>query len=292
MSIFSLKNHLLEIQVKQTGAELCKIKNLSNNTEYLWDADPNIWASHSPLLFPIVGALKENSYYFDNKKYSMQKHGFLRQNKNFEVISLSPTAVCLQLKYNPETLLQYPFKFGFSITYTLTENQIEINYQVDNMDKNDMYFSVGGHPAFNCPLHAGEKYTDYYLEFEQNETAHICSIEPFGLIGEKPALVLNNSRTINLHHQLFNNDALVFKNLKSKSVSLCSKNAGKRVQVHFEGFPFLGIWAKPNANFICIEPWKGIADNTKTNQNFTTKEGIIKLSGKSSYKALYAIGIF
>jgi len=155
-----------------------------------------------------------------------------------------------------------------------------------------MYFSLGAHPAFKCPVLEGEKYNDYYLEFDQLETAYTYPILADGLMGEKTDLILNNKRVIDLNYHLFDKDALVFKNLKSSRVSLCSKISGKRVEVNYKGFDYLGIWAKPNANFVCIEPWMGIADGIDSDGDFEKKEGILKLNGHNIFKAGYSIEVF
>jgi len=288
----SLQNKYIQISVKKTGAELCGIKLLSNGKDYMWDANPKIWGGSSPVLFPIVGVLKNNGYYVDNKKYQMSGHGFFQRNPKVELVSITKNSLTYKLKYDEESLKIYPFQFEFFITYTLKKNQIIVSHLVKNLGEGDMYFSLGGHPAFKCPIDSGEKHTDYYLEFEKPETAYTYQIERSGLLGGKTDLILNNSRIIKLQYDMFNKDALVFKDNKSTSVSLCSKISGKRVQVDYKGFPYLGFWAMPNADYVCIEPWMGINDSVGASQDFKNKEGIIKLKGKKSFKAAYKISIF
>lgn len=290
--IFDLKNDFIQIQILKTGAELCRIKLLSNGKDYMWDANPKIWRGYSPILFPIVGSLKNRTYILDGESYSLPGHGFFQRNPDVEMIASTDNSLTFMLKYNEKTLKQYPFEFEFLVTYKLRKNKIIVMHEVKNLGNDDMYFSLGGHPAFKCPIDPGENYDDYYLEFEKKETAYTYPILAQGLMGEKTDLILNNSRIINLNYHLFDKDALVFKDLKSQSVSLCSKTSGKRVQVDFKGFPYLGLWARPNADYVCIEPWLGINDSVNTDQNFKTKEGIIKLKGKSSFKAAYSISVF
>ena len=155
-----------------------------------------------------------------------------------------------------------------------------------------LFFSVGGHPAFRCPLEEGEKYSDYSIVFERDERAMNYEVTNSGTIGSARDLLLDNSNTINLHAAIFNNDVLVFKTLKSRRASLVSKHSGKRVEVSYEGFPYLGIWAKSHADFVCIEPWLGVADPVDTDQELETKEGIISLQEKESFSASYRISIF
>lgn len=286
---YNLQNKYLKIKVNQTGAELCEILRLSDKKNFMWDANPEIWEGYSPVLFPIIGALKEDFYIFKGNRHSIPRHGFVRNNTAIRLFESTPDSLTFQLMSSPETLKQYPFDFEFFITYKLKDNTIIVEHLVENTGNSDMFFSLGAHPAFKCPLNPDEKYTDYFLEFEHTETAHTYKIEPTGLIGEKSDLILNNSKTINLNYHLFDKGALVFKSLKSRCVSLVSKNSGRWIEVKFDGFPILGIWAKPNADYVCIEPWLGIADSYDTNQDFETKEGIIKLEANGNFKASYSI---
>jgi galactose mutarotase-like enzyme len=155
-----------------------------------------------------------------------------------------------------------------------------------------MYFSVGGHPAFKCPVFENEDYEDYFLEFEhpENSRSHLINLES-GLISSKTKTIFNNSNTLVLKHELFNEDALVFKDLKSKKITLKSSKNGKILSVSYPEFPYMGIWAKPSGDYVCIEPWLGIADHENTNQNLIEKEGIIPLSANKTFKAAYNIEI-
>ncbi len=285
-----LENDLLKIEIKSKGAELCSIRSIKNNTEFVWEANPNVWGSHAPNLFPIIGAMKDDSYFYNGKKYNMPKHGFARHNKDFEVISNSNSEVTFQLKSNDELRAIYPFEFEFLITYELKDNELLIHHTVKNTDSKTMYFSVGGHPAFVCPLFKDESYTDYFLEFEKQETSKSYLLNmATGLVSDKTKPVFDSPNTINLHGDLFNEDALIFKDLTSRQVALKHKQKGEILNVKFEGFPFLGIWAKPNAPYVCIEPWIGIADSESTNQQIKDKEGIVTLEPKKSFKATYSI---
>ena len=285
-----LENDLLKIEIKSKGAELCNIRSIKNNTEFVWEANPNVWGSHAPNLFPIIGAMKDDSYFYNGKKYNMPKHGFARHNKDFEVISNSNSEVTFQLKSNDELRAIYPFEFEFLITYELKDNELLIHHTVKNTDSKTIYFSLGGHPAFACPLFKDESYTDYFLEFEKEETSKSYLLNmATGLVSDKTKPVFDSPNTINLHGDLFNEDALIFKDLTSRQVALKHKQKGEILNVKFEGFPFLGIWAKPNAPYVCIEPWIGIADSESTNQQIKDKEGIVTLEPKKSFKATYSI---
>ena len=287
-----LENDKLKIVIKETGAELCEISSIKNKKHFLWDANPEIWGSFAPNLFPIVGALKNNCYTFNNKTYYLPKHGFLRHNTAVRLHEKTSNSITFKLAYNDELLKIYPFKFEFYISYTLINNRIEINHTVKNRDTKTMYFSLGGHPAFKCPINKGELYSDYFLEFEHIENCHTQQInKQTGLITAQTKPFLNAENKIKLTDSLFNNDALIFKTLKSKSVALKSVKQGSILTVRYSNFNYLGIWAKPKANYVCIEPWLGIADHENTNQDLKTKEGIIPLSKDHSFNASYSIEI-
>ena len=290
--MYKLKNDLLNISIQHEGAELCNIRSATSHLEFLWQADPEIWGSHAPNLFPIIGALKDNTYYFNSKAYSMPKHGFLRRNTNFEVIAQSKTEITFKLSTNEQLKTIYPFDFEFLLTYELIDNVLHLHHTVKNTDHKTIYFSLGGHPAFNCPLYNDETYTDYILDFERSESceSHILDI-PTGLVTEKTKSVFTEAQYIQLKPDLFDEDALIFKNLQSRKVTLKHKQKGNVLSVKFEGFPYLGIWAKPNAPYVCIEPWLGIADAETTDQQFIDKEGIVALQAHTIFKATYSIEI-
>lgn len=288
----TLENSKLKITVKKTGAELCDISSIKNNTQFMWDANPDVWSSYAPNLFPIIGALKDDTYTFENKKYTLPKHGFVRNNDNVELLEQTKDSLTFGLTYSEDSLKMYPFKFQFSITYTLKDNCIEVIHSVKNLDDKTMYFSVGGHPAFKCPVFKNETYNDYYLEFEaiENSETHLINMEK-GLISSKTKPIFNNTNKLNLFHDLFNKDALIFKDLTSRKVALKSNKNGEILNVSYKDFNYLGIWAKPSGDYVCIEPWLGIADSEDTNQDLKTKEGILTLTPDETFKASYSIEI-
>ncbi|MDB0040803.1 aldose 1-epimerase family protein [Algibacter sp.] len=290
--MYTLKNDKLEISVKKTGAELCKITSIKNKTDFMWDADPNVWGSYAPNLFPVIGALKEDTYYFENKKYELPKHGFVRHNEAITLYEQTKNSLTFKLVSNDVLFKNYPFNFEFYMTYTLTDNSLKVNHTIKNTDTKTMYFSVGGHPAFKCPVFKNENYEDYFLEFEsaENSKRHMINMEN-GLISSETKPVFNNSNKIHLAHNLFNEDALVFKDMKSRTVTLKSSKNGGILSISYNDFPYLGIWAKPSGNYVCIEPWLGIADNETTNQNLKDKEGILSLAANKTFKAAYNIEI-
>ena len=287
-----LQNSKLEIHINKTGAELSKITSLKHKTEFMWDANKNVWGSFAPNLFPIIGALKDDTYFFDNKAYQLPKHGFIRHNQDIVLHEETKNSLTFKLVSNETLLAKYPFHFEFLITYVLTDNALEVNHTVKNTGDKTMYFSLGGHPAFKCPVFDDENYDDYFLEFEveENSKRHLINMDN-GLISNKSESVFKNSNKLPLTHGLFNKDALVFKDTKSRKITLTSQKNGAILSVNFKGFPYLGIWAKPTGDFVCIEPWLGIADSETTNQKLTEKEGILRLEANKTFQASYYIEI-
>jgi galactose mutarotase-like enzyme len=292
MKALVIQNEFLAVSINPIGAEICSIKSLNSNTEYCWQGNPDVWASTAPVLFPIIGGLKDGYFLFEEKKYSVPKHGFIRNNKELKVITHDSNELILGYCFNEQTLIQYPFEFYFQITFELVGNKLNVKHLVSNLsNEKSMYFSLGGHPAFNCPFIEGQNYDDFYLEFEKVETLKRWQVTKDGLLGQQAIPFIENSNRINLTHELFNEDALVFKEVKSRKVSLKSVNSSCYLSVEFPDFNYLGIWAKPNGDFVCIEPWLGITDSEVSNQNFKTKEGIIELKHQSDFKAGFSIEI-
>lgn len=283
-----LKNQTLTIQINPRGAELTSIFNQENQTEYMWSADPKVWGKSSPVLFPIVGALKNNTYTFEGQEYPLSRHGFAR-DKDFIIEKSNENSVTFLLKYDEDTLKIYPFKFEFRLVYTLENNTLKVTYSVKNIGENKMYFSVGGHPAFAVPLAKNLTFNDYYLEFNQTETLKRWGLTSEGLIQTQPTDFLINTNKIELTKELFYDDAIVFKNLQSTSVTLKSDKTNHYLKFDFDGFPYLGIWAAKDADFVCIEPWCGIADSANHNQELTEKEGMIGLDSEEKFERSWQV---
>ena len=288
---YSISNAHLQVSVLSTGAEIASIKSKTTNTEFMWQADPAIWGSHAPVLFPAIGSFKNGKCTINGKEYAIPKHGFIRHNKNLVVIKKTETKLHLSLNYSEKTLAVFPYKFRFHISFELLGSRLMVSHKVENLDNKEIHFSLGAHPAFNCPVNEDEEYTDYYLEFEKTENASRTLLSENGLISDRTALVLDNTNVLNLTPTLFNEDALIFKTLKSKQVSLKSRKSNQKITVSFSDFDYLGIWAKPNAPFVCIEPWLGIADHENTDGDYLKKDGLISLPKGEEFTAEYSIEI-
>jgi len=286
--MYTIENETLRVQVNPMGAELSSLFNKSLELEYIWSGDPKYWGKKSPVLFPIVGALKDNQYFFNGKYYSMNRHGFARE-KIFTVIHQSPSSINFELISDEDTLQVYPFEFNFSIIYTLSPSKLSVSYQVKNRGKEMMYFSVGGHPAFRLPLSNQLVYDDYYLSFNKIELADRWPISEQGLIESASVSLLENSNHLKLSKSLFYKDAIVFKGLASDEVQIRSDLHPGGLRFSFKGFPYLGIWAAKEADFICIEPWCGIADSVDSTQVLTEKEGIIYLNAGEVFERTWMV---
>ncbi len=285
------KNSEIEIAVRQPGAELASIKSLKSGIEYMWGCDPAIWNSTAPILFPIVGGLKDNAFLWKDEKFTLTKHGFIRENPQLELRNITADSLTFGMGANKDTHKIFPFEFDFSIRFELEGTKTKVIHKVTNTGTTALYFSLGGHPGFKCPIHADENYEDYYLEFEHNEDSATWLLHENGTILDQTAPVFANSKILPLTHELFSKDALIFKDLKSRKVTLRSKKSKQALSVTFEDFPYLGIWAKTNGDFICIEPWCGIADRWDTDQRFENKEGVVHLAAGDVFEATFVVEI-
>jgi galactose mutarotase-like enzyme len=290
--MYSIENSQLSISISTKGAELQSIFHKEFKIEYMWSGDPAFWGKKSPVLFPIVGTLKNDTYYYQGKSYHLTRHGFAR-DMDFEVLEHSEDSITFFITSNFSTLKQFPFEFEFSVTYKLRGNELAVTYTVKNRSaKEDCYFSVGGHPAFRVPLVEGLSYNDYYLEFNEDETLPRWPISKEGLIETTPETLLNTTSILPLRKELFYKDAIVLKYPTSSMVSVKSDKTDHGLDISFDGFPFLGIWAAKDADFICVEPWCGIADSIATDQQFIDKEGINKLKAEQVFSKSWKAAFF
>lgn len=287
----SISNQYFQVSVEQKGAEISSIKSLKTGREFMWNAKLEIWGSHAPVLFPAIGSFKNGECTIDGKTYKIPKHGFIRNNETLVLESQTTEKLNFQLDYSNETLAIYPYKFRFNISFQLENNKLIVSHKVTNLDDKTIHFHLGGHPAFKCPINENETYSDYYLEFEKTETAATTLLSQNGLISDETKPILENTNILPLTPNLFDKDALIFKDLKSRKVSLKSHKSNQILSVSFPDFEYLGIWAKPNAPFVCIEPWIGIADHENSDGDFLKKDSLIGLAKKSVFEAEYVVEI-
>jgi galactose mutarotase-like enzyme len=286
----SIRNEELSADIQTHGAELCSLRS-ADGVEYLWQAEPSIWPRHAPILFPIVGKLRDNRYTLSGQPYELTQHGFARDCQ-FEVESHTREMVTFLLTDSDRTRTHYPFNFELRIGYRLSRASLIVQFDVRNTGAQTLWFSIGAHPAFNCPLLPNEKRSDYILEFSEAETIGRFPLVD-GLLATKMEPLLQNQRVLHLSPSLFDRDALVLKQPASDNLTLKSVSSGRGVRVEFPGWPYLGIWSKPgNALFVCIEPWFGLADSNESTGELTKKEAIISLLPKSQFTCEHWVVVF
>ena len=284
-----IKNSFISAKIDSFGAQLNSLKKVDNNLEYIWQANSKYWNRHAPILFPIVGRLKEDSYFYKNQKYSMTQHSFARDCE-FELIEKDDDYLNFRLKSSDKTLEIYPFSFEFDIFYELMENRLIVSYRVKNKTNGEMFFSIGAHPAFNWPLGNKEK-NDYFFEFENIKNTKRYYLNDKGLVCKTENLEIEDNKIV-LNEELFKNDALVFNDFNIKEVTFKNSKNKNYVKLEFEKFPYLGLWSKPSgAPFICIEPWFGVADEENSNQKLEEKKAMITLQKDESFSCFYSIEI-
>lgn len=280
--LYTLTNDNYVIKIDSLGAELKSV--LYKDEEYLYQKDSKYWHRSSPILFPIVGRLKNNNYKYKNKKYTLPIHGFAR-HCDFILENKSENVLTLILIENSNTLRHYPFIFNLKVIYQLFENYFEVSYEVSS--KEALLFSLGAHPAFllKAPIQ------NTYIEFEESEKADLLCLDlNNGCISSKKSNYLNSNK-LNFNNNIFKDDALIFKNLNSKKVSFKNEFNKKSVNISFDGFEYLAFWAPVDAPFICIEPWCGVADSTNTNHDFENKISIVKLPKNEVFKKSLIISL-
>jgi len=283
---------MLKIQTKKSGAELTSIqyngKEMLFQGEKVLDSNGNIyWKRQAPILFPIVGQLKNSQTQIEGEIYEMSQHGFAR-DMDFEEISKTENKHHYMLKYDEGTLKKYPYKFELHVIYEIVENTLTITYQVKNIDDKTIYFGLGGHPAFNCDYSNGE----YEIVFSENEDKIVFLKLKNGLIDTEKAQNILQDNKIYLKEDTFDNDAVIMKNLKSNKVILQNHETNQKIlEFDFTGFPYLALWSKKGAPFVCIEPWQNTADRIDSTQIYKDKENIIELPKDKEYKCEFKIKI-
>ena len=271
----------IELGVLGKGAELVSLKK--DGTEFVWERNPEFWGKSSPVLFPFVGSIKDSKYKYNEKEYVMEtRHGFAR-DKDFELVEKGSDFLKFLLKANADTLEKYPFNFELYITYKIEDEKVDIIYEVVNLDKDEMYFSIGAHPAFSTPVNDDIKLEDYYVELNKKETAEIYENEGALLKTERKEFLKDES-IINLGENTFDNDAIIFKGLNSNEVSIKCRKSSRVLTMDFTGFPYIAFWSVPKAPFVCIEPWYGLSDLVNASGELSEKEGIEKIKDKFTAK--------
>lgn len=287
-----LSNQYLTVNLHPKGAEIISIVGNKDHINYMWKRDACQWANSAPILFPIVGAIKNDTCRIDGKEYHMTQHGFARHNE-FEIKNQSQTEVTFTLVSNDEIIKQYPFLFELNVTYKLVENTLTCFINVKNKDHQTIYFQVGGHPAFACPFMENESSNDYYVEFSEYETRNqkVIDVAKRGM-SHVQLPFFDHEKRFFVRQQLFNNDAIVIKDFKSENISIKSLNHQKSIVFHMQGFDHVGLWtAKHVGGLLAIEPWVGHADYVDFDGEFKEKESCVALDTDKEFNVQFAVEI-
>lgn len=287
-----IENEWLNVSIDEKGAELTSIFHKKNQLHYLYDANPTYWKRHAPILFPFVGRLKEDTYVFKGKTYHLPQHGFAR-DKTFEVVKQTKETMTLMLKEDKHTLCHYPFSFNLYVTYELKENQLNVSYKVQNTGKEEMYFSLGAHPAFCLPLAKTLSFSDYYLEFEDTTVKTRYPLKgPF--IDETKKVQMEQNLLPLSYEDLKEKQTYILTTPHRQVIHLKSDKDTHGLTLSYKNFPYLGIWtnAEQKAPFICLEPWYGLSDTTTHSKELTTKKGIQCLAKEAVFQTQFTLRFF
>lgn len=273
---YTIQNEQFTVVIDSKGAELSSMKSKASGTEYVWQADPSIWARHAPVLFPFVGRLKNKKYTVSGTEYTITQHGFGR-DLEFSCTEQTDTSIAFTLTPNDYTKPMYPFDFAFTVRYTLEGNTLKKEHITTNNGDADLYYEVGGHDAYNVAFEPDEKMADYYVDFGEGDAIHpLVNDDALMLTKEKRDVPLQNGR-LYLTGELFALDALILDDLKTRSVSVKSNTSAHCIRMDFEDFPYLGIWSKytgSDTNYVCIEPWSTLPDAAYLDYALENKIGV------------------
>lgn len=283
--LITIKSKELTVEISTLGAELRRIHD-TKGTEFLWDGNPEFWTGRAPILFPICGGLKNGKYSYSGKEYQLTKHGFARRSE-FETEAVDESSAVFLLKSNAETKVSYPFDFEFRVSYELKGRSLSVKYSVTNPSDGEILFSFGSHEAYACP----DGIENYEIVFEKEENLDSLSIVDNLLTGESVP-IMKNELTLPLDYKYFEIDALCFKDIKSRKVSLNHKLSDRKTVIEFDDFEYFLLWTKPKAGYLCIELNAGIDDIVGSSYELSEKAGIIRLNGKETFELNHVISFY
>ena len=280
---YTIENDFLTAQINDAGAELHSLVRKSDGFEYIWQGDPAVWYGQAPVLFPIIGRLLDDKYRYNGTEYAMQKHGFARK-RTFEVVSCARNEAVFLLQSDDATRACYPFEFELYVKFELLGKTLRATHTVVNRTDGEMYFSVGGHPAFNCAI--GDT-----LSFDKPETLSTQTIDEDSIRLAETTPVLENECDIVITKDLFLLDALILSGIRSSAVTLRHADNAHAVRFTFGDVPYLGIWAKPGAPYVCIEPWCGVNDDRRVRADLSEKDAIQRLPQGGIFDLVYSVEV-
>ena len=280
---YTIENDFLVAQINDAGAELHSLVRKSDGFEYIWQGDPAVWYGQAPVLFPIIGRLLDDKYRFRGKEYAMQKHGFARK-RTFEVVSCAGNEAVFLLRSDDATRVSYPFEFELYVKFELLGKTLRATHTVVNCTDGEIYFSLGGHPAFNCAI--GD-----VLSFDKPESLDTETIDDDSIRLAEKTPVLRDARDIVITKDIFNRDALILSGIRSRAVTLRHADHAHEIRFTFGDVPYLGIWAKPGAPYVCIEPWCGVNDDRRMRDDLSEKDAIQRLPQGGIFDLVYTVDV-
>ena len=288
MNFHFLENDFIRLSVSDRGAELRSLQCVRTSREWMWQASPEYWPRTAPVLFPIVGKLQDNELRHGGKSFSLTQHGFAR-DQVFQLKAVEPGLLQFHLESDEETKKSFPFTFGLGISYELKENALLVHYRVENPGVETLFFSLGAHPGFCLPSFPRK---EYFLEFAVEEILERIPLKEGLLRLAERIPVPISERKLPVKMDLFTDDVLIFCGLKSGFLDLKEENSKDFLRFHFKEFPYLGIWSKPGAPFVCIEPWFGHADPVGFQGDFSQKPGILSLLPSEVFECSYTVELW
>lgn len=283
----TISSDILKVKIDSFGAELHSIKDC-NDTEYLWQADEKVWKRHAPVLFPFICNTASKKYTVNGREYALANHGFARDSE-FELLYAKESSAEFYLGYSDETLKIYPYKFGLYASYALDGNKLKVTYTAENKDDKPIFFFLGGHPAFRCPVSADESFSDYYVEYEKNEN----------IARNESDVILNGTNKVSLEHDLFKNDVFIKNKPNSSWVALASKKRDHKVKLSYDNSGCIAVWSswfeekdRTNAaEFVCLEPWSSVPVYESGVTELTEMPDAIKLLPNEKYAFSFTVQI-
>jgi galactose mutarotase-like enzyme len=282
----SLTSGDLTAEVDPLGAQLSTLRDRSGR-DLLWDGDPSVWTGRAPLLFPVVGTLAGGSYRLGSKIYHLPRHGFAR-GKLFDIVDTTSASAAFRLKADETSFQVYPFLFELEVQFALDGPTLSVTTYVRNAGTEDMPASFGYHPAFRWPLPFDQARSSHFIEFASDEPAPIRRLDADGLLSPERHPTPISQRRLALTDALFQDDVIIFDEIRSRSVTYGADD-GPRIQVSYPDAAYLGFWTKPRANFICIEPWHGMADPAGFSGDFKAKPGVFMVAPGAALPITMAI---
>ena len=283
----TLQNAALTCVLALRGAELRSLRDTASNDEFIWQRDPSVWAASAPILFPVIGRLKDGGYVLDGQFHEIPKHGFAR-GVDFTLQRANETSVTFHLTNSTATIAAYPYAFTLEVTFTLKARTLVVDYRVLNQNDRTMFFALGSHPAFSLPAGLGPL-EDWSIRFDETEEPSCHRVAENLLSSAPEPFTFDADNGFVLTGDTFVRDVLIFKGIRSRHLQIVHREQGVRVRFDTGGAPTLGIWAKPGAPYVCLEPWFGFDDSSEINVDIRQKPDMLRLAAGETFAAAYSI---